>query len=112
MEDLRVKTFTVNKKEYKAKPFDFNLVCDLEDMGISMREMNKKQMATMRSYFALCAGMSNEQAGKEMEAHVILGGNFEEISTALNEEMDKSDFFRALTKTAEEEVTENQTEKK
>lgn len=112
MEDFRVKTFTVNKKEYKAKSFDFNLVCDLEDMGISMREMNKKQMATMRAYFALCSGISNEQAGKEMEAHVIAGGNFEEISTALNEEMDKSDFFRALTKTAEEEVTENQTEKK
>ena len=107
-----MKTFTVNKKEYKAKPFDFNLVCDLEDMGISMREMNKKQMATMRSYFALCAGMSNEQAGKEMEDHVIAGGNFEEISTALNEEMDKSDFFRALIKTAEEEATENQTKEK
>lgn len=112
MEDFRVKTFTVNKKGYKAKPFDFNLVCDLEDMGISMREMNKKQMATMRAYFALCAGMSNEQAGKEMEAHVIAGGNFEEISTVLNEEMDKSDFFRALIKTEEEEVAENQTKEK
>lgn len=107
-----MKTFTVNKKEYKAKPFDFNLVCDLEDMGISMREMNKKQMVTMRAYFALCAGISNEQAGKEMEAHIIAGGNFEEISTALNEEMDKSDFFRALIKTAEEEDTENQTKEK
>ena len=112
MEDLRVKTFTVNNKEYKAKPFDFNLVCDLEDMGISMREINKKQMATMRAYFALCAGIRNEQAGKEMEAHVIAGGNFEEISAALNEEMDKSDFFRALFKTAEEESTENQKEEK
>lgn len=107
-----MKTFTVNNKEYKAKAFDFNLVCDLEDMGVSMREMNKKQMATTRAYFALCAGMSNEQAGKEMEVHVIAGGNFEEISTALNEEMDKSDFFRALIKTEEEEITANQKEEK
>ena len=107
-----MKTFTVNNKEYKSKPFDFNLVCDLEDMGISMREMNKKQMATMRAYFALCAGMSNEQAGKEMEAHVIAGGNFEGITISLNEEMDKSNFFQALIKTAEEETTENQTKEK
>lgn len=112
MEDFRVKTFSVNNKEYRAKAFDFNLVCDLEDMGISMNEMNKKQMSTVRAYFSLCAGMSNVQAGKEMEAHVIAGGNFEEITTALNEEMNKSDFFRALNKTAEEKIAQNQTEEK
>ncbi len=29
-------TFTINEKEYKAKPFDFEMVCDLEDMGIEI----------------------------------------------------------------------------
>ena len=29
-----MKNFTINRKVYKAKEFDFNLVCDLEDEGI------------------------------------------------------------------------------
>ena len=33
-------TFKINEKEYKAKPFDFNTVCDLEDMGFSPSEIN------------------------------------------------------------------------
>lgn len=112
MEDIKLKTFTVNEKVYKAKPVDFNMVCYFEDIGISMSEMNKKQMSTVRAYLALCAGVSNVQAGKEMEAHVIAGGNFEEITTVLNEELEQSDFFRALNKTAEEETTKNQKEEK
>ena len=37
-----MRTFTVNEKSYKAKDFDFNLVCDLEDMGISLDQIKKK----------------------------------------------------------------------
>lgn len=103
-------TFTINGKKYKAAPFDFNLVCDLEEKGVRMEEMSKKQMSTLRAYLALSTGMSIEQAGKELEAHKIAGGSFEEISRAFNDEMEKSDFFRSLTKTAEEETTENQSE--
>ena len=49
-----MKTFTVNGKEYRAKEFDFNLMCDFEDMGISIADMSKKPMAVVRAYFALC----------------------------------------------------------
>ena len=41
-------TFTVNGKTYKAKPFDFNMVCDLEDMGISMQDASNKPMGNSR----------------------------------------------------------------
>lgn len=101
-------TFTINGKEYKAKAFDFNLICDLEDMGISLEQAGNKPMSMVRAYFGLCAEKGKEFAGKEMEAHIISGGTFDEIMTAMSDEMEKSDFFRSLKKTAETEDTEKQ----
>lgn len=106
------KTFKINGKDYEAKAFDFNLVCDLEDMGVSIQEMNKKPMATARAYFALCNGMGKEIAGKELESHLISGGNFDEIIKVMLEEMEKSDFFRSLTKNEKAEDTEKQSKEK
>lgn len=102
-------TFTVNGTEYKAKPFDFNLVCDLEDMGVSLEEMGKKRMSMVRAYFAICTGKGNEFAGKELNAHFVGGGKFEDIVEAMNKEMEISDFFQALSKTTETEVAMDKT---
>lgn len=102
-------TFTVNGTEYKAKPFDFNLVCDLEDMGISLEEAGKKPMSMVRAYFGLCVGKGKEYAGKELEAHIIGGGKFDNIITAMSEEMEKSDFFRNLNKTEEKKTAMDET---
>ena len=102
-------TFTVNGTEYKAKPFDFNLVCDLEDMGISLEEAGRKPMSMVRAYFGMCTGKGKEVAGKELEAHIIGGGKFDDIMTAMSDEMEKSDFFRNLNKTAEEEAATDET---
>lgn len=102
-------TFTVNGKEYKAKAFDFNLVCDLEDMGISLEQAENKPMSMVRAYFGLCVGRDKEFAGKEMEAHIIDGGTFDDIMTAMSKEMEESDFFRSLKKTEETEATKNVT---
>lgn len=104
-----MKTFTINGKEYKSKMIDFNLVCDLEDMGISLEQAGEKPMSMVRAYFGMCAGKGKEYAGKELEAHIIGGGKFDDIMNAMSDEMEKSDFFRNLSKTAEEEVTENAT---
>ena len=97
-------TFTVNGKTYKAKPFDFNMVCDLEDMGISMQDASNKPMGMVRAYFGMCMGKDKATAGREMEQHIISGGTFDEIMAAMSDEMEKSDFFRALDKTATEEI--------
>lgn len=107
-------TFKVNGIEYKAKPFDFNLVCDLEDMGITMSSMAGRNTSLIRAYFCMCSGLSKEKAGKEIEQQFIKYGELNEISEALNKEMEASDFFRSLTEranaaTAENEEAENQT---
>lgn len=105
-------TFIVNGTEYKAKPFDFNLVCDLEDMGISLEEAGRKPMSMVRAYLGLCTGKGKEYAGKELEAHITGGGKFDEIMTAMSDEMEKSDFFRNLSKTTEADTETAKTEKK
>lgn len=107
-----MKTFKVNEKEYKAKAFDFNLMCDLEDMGLSISDMASKPMTAMRAYFALCTGKGKEYAGKEMEEHLIKGGTFDDVLNVMSEEMEKSDFFRSLIKTAETKNGQNQSKEK
>ena len=46
-----------------------------------------------------------------MEEHIISGGDFEEIMKVITDEMNDSDFFRNLSKRAEEENGEKQEEK-
>lgn len=101
-------TFKVNGIEYKAKPFDFNLVCDLEDMGITMSNMAGRSTSLIRAYFGLCSGLGKEDAGKEIEQQFIKYGDLNEISEALNKEMETSDFFRSLTERAKETNAEGE----
>lgn len=105
-------TFTVNGTEYKSKEFDFNLICDLEDMGISLEKANEKPMSMVRAYFAFCAGKGKAFAGREMQEHIVNGGSFEEVTKAMSEAMEKSDFFRALQKTAENQTEQTEEQQK
>lgn len=104
----------VNGKEYKSAGITFNTVCELEDNGIVLADMARKQTTFIRAYFAICANLTVEEAGKELEQHLINGGNFNEIIETVSKEVSESDFFRALTKTVEAEaptVQEKKTEK-
>lgn len=101
-------TFTINGTEYKAKPFDFNMVCSLDEMGIPLENIGTNEMATMRAYFAVCAGKRREFAGKELEQHFVNGGDFTEITSVIADEIKKSDFFRKVIKMPETEDTESQ----
>jgi hypothetical protein len=107
---MQMKNFTINSKVYKAKEFDFNLVCDLEDEGISLEVMQDKPMSMMRAYFGICAGIGRKAAGEEMQKHIVSGGSFEEMAEAMSDAMEQSDFFRAANKTTEAETAENQSE--
>lgn len=93
--------FKLNGKSIVAKPFDFNLVCDLEDMGVSLDDLFKKPMSMVRAYVSACVGCAPEVAGEEMEAHIISGGNFQEIIDMIAKLLEESDFFRALGQNGE-----------
>lgn len=106
---------TVNGRKYAAKPFTFNVVCELEENGVSLSEMTKKPMSMVRAYVALCLNGDKDKAGEEIEAHVKAGGDFNGIYKVMGEEMNDSDFFQALNKkTAEEnpEMEDQETKKK
>lgn len=104
-----MRTFTVNEKEYKAKPFDFNMVCEFEEMGVALKPGGT---ATTRCYLALCGNMSLEEAGVELSAHFVKFGEMDSIQEALGKEMDESDFFQALVKGVAKKIKEKKTEKK
>ena len=104
--------FTVNGVTYTAKPFDFDLICDLEDMGVSFEKIDKMPMSLVRAYFAICAETSKEQAAALIQNHMIKGGKLDDLSDAMAKEMDESDFFRALQSGEEKSSTENKTKAK
>lgn len=106
-----VNKFELNGVTVVAKKFDFNMICDLEDMGVSLQEAQSKPMNMVRAYIAICLGCSIDQAGQEMETHLIGGGSFEDVMSVMAKEMETSDFFRNLNqpKTATKKATKAQT---
>ena len=86
----------INGREYKIPKLNFNAMCELEDMGASFTEMDKKVLSTVRAFLALAMGGDAEKAGKEIEAHIALGGSFDEIMDDINRAVEESDFFQAL----------------
>lgn len=105
-----MRKFIVNGKEYTARAFDFNTVCDLEDMGISLEMMEEKPVSMLRAYFALCSNLNPADAGKQIELHLIGGGKMDAILNPMKTELNESDFFRALKAKAEEDTQENPSE--
>lgn len=102
-----MKTFTLNGVTYKSKAFDFNMMCALEDAGLSLNEVKAKPMLMIRTYVAECAGVSFDDAGELINQHVINGGKFDDIMACLSDEMAESDFFRALQENKDEKTSAN-----
>ena len=95
---------------YTAKDFSFNLLCDLEETGLTLDEMDRKPMSLVRMYFTFCSGLDKIKAGAELENHLINGGSFDDILDVMGTKMEESGFFRALYKEAETGEDETSTE--
>lgn len=103
----RVNKFTVNGVTYAAKPFDFDMVCELEDMGVTFERIDKMPMSLIRAYFAICANTDKAQAAALIQNHMIKGGKLDDITDAMSKEMENSDFFRSLQQVEEKTSTES-----
>ena len=86
---------TINGKTYKMPELNFNTVCKLEDMGVSLTTKDTKTMSTIRGFVALAVG-DVQTAGKELEAHIVSGGKLDDILTEINHSIEDSGFFQAL----------------
>lgn len=85
---------TLNGKSYKATPFDLNLICDFEDAGISLEDIDKKMFNVVRQYVATSMGVDVRTAGKEITDHVSNGGSMDDVTDVMTQMMDESGFFR------------------
>lgn len=88
------KLLKINGRSYKAAEFDVNFMCELEDNGIGLEEIDKKMFKMIRMYVALSMGADVITAGKEITEHLRNGGSLEDISDVMSEMMQDSDFFR------------------
>lgn len=97
--------FTINGNVIKAKEMDFNFLCDLQENGIGIEEIDRKYLSAVRVYVAFCMGTSVELAGEMFNEHIINGGTMDEVTKAFSEKAESSDFFQALGKNAKEQET-------
>ena len=103
-------TVTINGKTYKIPELDFNAVCELEENGICLLNMDRKdrKIATMiRGLVAWIMGTDVETASEEIQNHISGGGDIGEVMTKVTQAINESSFFkRRGTSEEEETVTE------
>lgn len=88
----------INGKTYAMPELDFNAMCMLEEMGLSLTDMDKKVLTTVRGFLALAMGGDYKEAGKELETHMADGGSLDQLLQEINQAVEESGFFRSLAK--------------
>lgn len=96
------KKITINSKDYELKELDFNGICELEDLGFSLRDFKKSRMSGMRALLAYCGDIDEETAGEEIMQHLKNGGSLNDLAPLF--EMLNA-FFQSTRQQSEAEET-------
>jgi hypothetical protein len=99
-----MKKITINSKDYKIKNVDFNAICELEDLGLSISDLKKRSLSTIRALVAFYGEMDIDTAGQEIMEHLKKGGSMKDFAPLIDSLVD-SDFFQAMRQSSEK--TEN-----
>lgn len=100
-----MKKITINSKDYNIdKVIDFNAICELEELGLSLSDLKKTKMTSIRALLAYVGGMDTDTAGAEIMEHLKKGGSFEDFTPLINT-LVESDFFQATRQPNAEEET-------
>ena len=86
----------INGKEITAKPIYFKVSIEFNDFRGDIYSFGTKPLAALRAYLAYCAGIDAEAAGREIESHIIGGGDLSDLSAAFMKACDDSAFFKAM----------------
>lgn len=103
--------FTINGKEYTGAKYSYNTACALEEYGVSVASLQKKPQSSARAYLAISGNMDLEDAGDEIEQHIINGGDVNDLFACLMSELDKSGFFKNLVERVKK-IDEDEEKKK
>lgn len=101
--------FTINGKEYNGAKFDYNAYCSLSEMGIPVDKLLTDPFVGVRGYLAISGDMTVQEAGNELEQHIINDGDLSDISKVFAEEINKSGFFQKLLSKVTEKAEEVET---
>jgi len=92
-------TLVINEREYDVPELDFNAVCDLADRGIDIlntNTMQKNALGIARGFTAWVMGVDNATAGREIQKHMLAGGDISVIIDAFTQAVEESGFFNAI----------------
>lgn len=86
-----------NGKQIKIE-LDYNTMCELEEMGISISELSNKPMSIIRTliFFALKKEdnkITMKEVGRQISEYLKNGGKLEAISEAIEVAIKDSGFF-------------------
>jgi hypothetical protein len=90
--------FTLNEKKYTTKKVNFKTMVDLEQLGLSLTDMQgfeKNIFSTITKLLAYECDLSIDDVCVEIDKHLEKGGKISDF-TAVIEEIFKSDFFQHL----------------
>ena len=90
---------TINDKVYPVPELDFNAVCELNELGVDImnaKAMRKNALIAARAIVAWIMDADVEEAGMEIQEHIVGGGGLEEIFEAFNAAVSSSGFFTAM----------------
>ena len=68
------------------------------------KTMSKKPILTARAIVAWALGLSTEEAGDEIQKHILSGGNLDGLFTGFFEVVEESGFFKSLKERNEKTV--------
>ena len=104
--------FTINGKEYEGAKYNYNTSCAFEEYGVAVSDIVLTPMNVLRAYLSISSGMDIYEAGNEIEAHLIAGGDIQDIQKALGHEMSESGFFQTLLNKVKEDEESPETQEK
>lgn len=87
----------INGNKYNIPEVDFDAVCELEERGVNLLNVDKSNMklATMaRGLVAWIMGVDVQTASKEIETHIANGGNIIDIVSRVTDSINNSGFFK------------------
>ena len=86
---------TINGREYTIPEVDFDTICQLEENGVYLLNMDRRKLATMvRGLVAWIMDVDTRTASMEIQAHIQNGGDIAEILTKVTDAVNNSGFFK------------------